>query len=195
MKVINFIICLGLGLSLQAQSGQEKPKEKWTFSGIAQVGLLAGQSEMNYMAQAIPAVQKGNWLLGIGAGIDNYVLPGISVVAHGQYTWGKRTSKLFGYAQVGPHFPWLKNEWDDKPNGQPVYDVKTGWLGEAGIGYSIPLGKSLKLLPSLGYSIKQVQYTEVQQWWWGIWPVDSDPVFYNHNLTMRRVVLKLGIGF
>lgn len=195
MKVINFIICLGLGLSLQAQSGHEKPKQEWTFTGIAQGGLLAGQSDLNYMVQAIPAVQKGNWLLGIGAGIDNYVLPGISVVAHGQYTWGKRTSKLFGYAQAGPHFPWLKNGWDEKVNGQPVYEIKTGWLGEAGIGYSIPLGKCLKLLPSLGYSIKQVQYSEMQRFWWGPWPVNMDPVFYENNLTMRRVVLKVGIGF
>jgi hypothetical protein len=195
MKAYFFIICFVLNASLHAQNREEKLAEKWSFAGIAQGGLLAGQSELNYMVQAIPAVQKGNWLLGIGAGIDHYVMPGIPVVAHGQYTCGRRSKKLFGYAQAGPHFPLLKNEWDDKVNGQPVYDAKTGWLGEAGIGFSIPLGKRMKIMPSLGYSIKQMQYTEMLLIWGGPFPFDREPVYYDNNMTLRRVVLKLGIGF
>jgi hypothetical protein len=195
MKIIFYILITCVSFSLPAQKPEAGKKQPWAFTGIVQGGLVAGQSELNYMVQAIPAIMKGNWLLGIGAGIDNYVMPGIPVVAHGQYTFGKHSKKLFGYAQAGPHFPWMKNEWNDKVNELPVYDVKTGWLGEAGIGYAIPLSKSLKLLPSLGYSIKQVQYSEMQQLWWGIRPVPGDFTYYENTLTARRIILKVGIGF
>lgn len=183
------------------QQTRDLPTPRWNYFGMLLGGIVAGQSEANYCAQTIQGMQNGPWLLGIGAGIDNYVLPGFPVVAHGQWQYGKQRSKPFVYAQAGPHFPWAKNEWDDKILGSNRYDLKTGWLAESGIGYSMPLGKSLKLNSSLGYSVKQAKYDEAQIPWssWidAGWPISgSTPLTYYHNkLTMNRVVLKVGLQF
>jgi hypothetical protein len=200
-KILFATFCL---FSIGAFAQQEKAtgKPRWKYTGIVQGGLVAGSSEINYSAQTIQGVQKGPWLLGIGAGIDNYLMPGFPVVAHGQFHYGKRRTKPFVYAQAGPHFPWAKNEWNDKIWETDQYELKTGWLAEGGIGYRIPMGKKLKLLTSLGYSIKQTKYDEVQMpWSWLIssrWPPvggTSDFNYYHQKLTMNRLVLKVGVQF
>jgi hypothetical protein len=198
-----FFICiltlwLSGGFAQQAQ--QPAPKQGWKYTGIVQGGLLAGSSEINYAAQTIQGIQKGAWLLGIGAGIDNYVLSGFPVVAHGQFNYGKKRSKPFAYAQTGVQIPWAKNQWDDKLWGVNQYDLKTGWIAEGGIGYGFAMGKRLKLISSLGYSMKQVKYDEVQMpWTWFLssrWPParsTNDFNYYHQKLTMNRLVLKVGV--
>jgi hypothetical protein len=199
MKKILFSILSIITISAFAQL--EKPS--WKYAGMVQGGLIAGSSELNYSVQTIQGIQKGPWLLGIGAGIDNYVAPGFPIVAHGQFHYGKRRSKPFVYAQAGPHIPWATNDWDDKIWGVDQYELKTGWLAEGGIGYSIPLSRRFKLLSSLGYSTKQVNYDEVQMpWTWLIssrWPPSGglmEPMnYYHQKLTMNRLILKVGVRF
>jgi hypothetical protein len=182
-----------------AQSTPGKVKTSWEYTGIIQGGLIGGSAELNYSAQTIQGIQKGPWLVGIGAGIDNYVAPGFPIVAHGQYNYGKRRSQPFAYLQAGPQIPWLKNEWDDKFDDENIYDVKTGWLAEGGLGYRFPMGKRLKLISSIGYSIKQVQYDEKRINWWGA-PIMPRPgenpwSVYQQKLTMNRLILKVGVQF
>lgn len=178
---------------------QGKVKTPWKYTGIIQGGLIGGFTELNYSAQTIQGIQKGPWLVGIGAGIDNYVMPGFPIVAHGQYNYGKRKSQPFAYLQAGPQIPWLKNEWDDKFDDENIYDVKTGWLAEGGLGYRFPMGKKLKLISSIGYSVKQVEYEEKRINWWS-WPIIPGPgdipwSVYQQKLTMNRLVLKVGVQF
>jgi hypothetical protein len=200
MKKILFSILSLITISAFAQ--QEIPR--WKYTGIVQSGLIGGSSELNYAVQTIQGVQKGPWLVGIGAGIDNYVMPGFPVVAHGQFSYGKRRSKPFLYAQAGPHIPWSKNDWDDKIGEVNQYELKTGWVAEGGIGYSFPMGRRFKLLSSIGYSTKQVQYDEVQMpWSWWLsssrWPPSGglmEPLnYYHQKLTMNRLILKVGVQF
>jgi hypothetical protein len=200
MKNILFTTLVLLSLSAFAQEEKTGAKPRWKYTGIVQGGLIGGSSEINYSAQTIQGVQKGPWLLGIGAGIDNYVLPGFPVVAHGQYHYGKRRSQPFVYAQAGPHIPWAKNEWDDKIWETNQYELKTGWLAEGGIGYRFPMGKKLNLLTSLGYSFKQVQYKELQVWYIGPplplpWPSQYTGNYTQNKLSMNRLVLKVGVQF
>jgi hypothetical protein len=182
-----------------AQSVPGKVKTSWKYSGIIQGGIIGGSAELNYSAQTIQGIRKGPWLVGIGAGIDNYVAPGFPIVAHGQYNYGKRRSQPFAYLQAGPQIPWLKNEWDDKFDDENIYDVKTGWLAEGGLGYRFPMGKKLKLISSIGYSVKQVEYEEKRINWWS-WPIMPRPgdipwSVYQQKLTMNRLVLKVGVQF
>ncbi|HSK12172.1 MAG TPA: hypothetical protein VK907_03100 [Phnomibacter sp.] len=196
-RILTVVFSIG-SLGLFAQSTDAVKKAQWQFATIAQGGFIAGASEYNYAAQLIPALKHGPWLLGIGGGIDNYVLPGFPVFAHGQYHPGKRKVKPFAYAQAGPHFPWAKNEWEQKSfDGQDLYDLKTGWLAEGGLGYSFPFIKSTRLLTSLGYSVKQVKYDEAQlPFWIWPWPGPGAELTYHHQkLTMNRLVLKLGVQF
>jgi hypothetical protein len=203
MKAILLSICTLLAVCGLAQQNEAKQKVKWSYTGMVQGSLIVGSSELNYSAQTIQGVKKGPWMLGLGVGIDNYVVPGFPVVAHGQFNYGKKRSKPFVYAQGGPQIPWAKNQWDDKIwGGVDQYEMKTGWLAEGGIGYSFPMGKHFKLLSSLGYSIKQAKYDEVQMpWSWLIssrWPPQAgtpDFNYYHQKLTMNRLVLKVGIQF
>lgn len=202
MKTI-FLTILGfVSFTAIAQQDKGTAKPRWKYTGIVQGGLLGGSSELNYSAQTIQGVKKGPWVLGLGVGIDNYVVPGFPVVAHGQFNYGKKRSKPFVYAQGGPQIPWAKNEWNDKIWGVNQYEMKTGWLAEGGIGYSFPMGKHLKLLSSLGYSIKQAKYDEVQMpWSWFLssrWPPQAGTPnlnYYHQKLTMNRLVLKVGVQF
>ncbi len=203
MKIIFLaLICL-LTINSFSQKDTRSAKPRWTYAGIVQGGVVAGSSEINYSAQTIQGVKKGPWLLGIGAGIDNYVLPGFPVVAHGQWQYGRRKAKPFVYAQGGPQIPWAKNEWKDQIFEMDQYELKTGWLAESGIGYNFPLGKGLQLHSSLGYSIKQARYNEVQipwSWWLSSrWPPAGGLMepqdYYRQKLTMNRLVLKVGVQF
>jgi|688.fasta_scaffold93328_4 hypothetical protein len=204
MKYLLISILTIISLSAFAQQEKAIVKPKWQYTAILQGGLIGGSSELNYSVQTIQGIKRGPWTLGIGAGIDNYVMPGIPVVAHGQFNYGKRRSKPFVYAQGGPQIPWAKNQWDDKIWGSVnQYEMKTGWLAEGGIGYSFPMGKHLKLISSLGYSVKQAKYDEVQMpWSWLIssWRPTSgalmEPLnYYHQKLTMNRLVLKVGVQF
>lgn len=203
MKTIVFFILSLVALNTSSQQSNLPAKKQWKYAGIVQGGLIGGSSEMNYAVQTIQGIQKGPWLLGIGAGIDNYVLPGFPIVAHGQFNYGKRRSKPFAYTQAGAQIPWAKNQWDDKNwMGVDQYELKTGWLAEGGIGYGIAMGKHLRLISSLGYSIKQVKYDELQTpWAWLIssrWPpvgTTTNLNYYHQKLTMNRLVLKVGLQF
>lgn len=208
MKRLFFSILSIITVSAFAQQEKAAVKPRWQYAGIVQGGLIGGGSEGDYSVQTIQGIQKGAWLLGIGAGIDNYVAPGFPIVAHGQYSYGKRRAKPFAYAQAGPQIPWAKNEWDDKIFGQDQYEMKTGWLAEGGIGYSLPMGKRLRFLTSLGYSVKQVKYDEAKSpysWLFSsFWAPDGrfapsgEPIaltYYHQKLTMNRLVLKIGVQF
>jgi hypothetical protein len=202
MKYVLLSILTTIALSTFAQQEKAVLKPKWKYTGIVQGGLIGGSSELNYTAQTIQGIQKGPWLLGIGAGIDNYVVPGIPVVAHGQFNYGKKRAKPFVYAQGGPQIPWAKNQWNDQILGVDQYEMKTGWLAEGGIGYSFPMGKHLKLISSLGYSTKLAKYDEVKMpWSWFLssrWPPEGgnpDFTYYHQKLTMNRLVLKVGVQF
>jgi hypothetical protein len=200
MKKISFILLSLVSLGGFAQQAKTVIKPHWQYSGILQGGIIGGSTELNYSVQTIQGVKKGPWLLGLGVGIDNYLVPGFPVVAHGAYHYGHRRSQPFVYAQAGPQIPWAKNEWDDKIGEANVYNLQTGWLAEGGLGYRFPLGKKLKFLTSLGYSIKQVKYDELQNTWWlfsSRWPTDvfTNPTYYHQKLTMNRLVLKIGVQF
>jgi hypothetical protein len=197
IKKIKMKILLTFVVSLIALMGICQTKPGWKYTGIVHGGIIIGANGYDYTAQTIQGIQKGPWLLGIGAGIDHYFLPGFPVVAHGQYHYGKRRSKPFAYAQAGPQIPWQKNEWDEKIMNVPLYKMHTGWLAEGGVGYQIPMGKRLKFISSIGYSFKQADYDQLQTFWIGPWPLPQDaPLNYTQNkLSMSRYVLKIGIQF
>jgi hypothetical protein len=198
MKNLCCLMALIISCGLFAQSDKSLTKKKsWHYSGMLQGGFIAGNSGPDYLIQTIQGIEKNKWFVGIGAGIDNYLIPAFPVFAHGQYAFGKQNTKPFVYAQAGPAIPWQKNEWNDKAGENPMYLMKTGWLAETGFGYAFPLGKKVNLLTSIGYSIRQARFDEYQFLFFsGPWfSPDNNPTYYHQELTMNRLVLKAGIQF
>ncbi len=186
-----------IGFTTYAQADSAKPR--WKCTGIVQAGLINGGTETNYALQTIHGVTKGNWMLGLGAGLDRYVQQSIPLVVHGQYAFGKQKSKGFLYGQAGPQIPVATGFWKDSFNGFNQYQLKTGWLAESGVGYAINLGNQKNLLFSLGYSIKQARYNE-QIFrvcnWCGVRPEPIvAPTYTPVKLNMNRLILKVGFQF
>ncbi len=196
MKLFGCIFWMICPILIFAQKAQPDDKPRWRYSSLLQGGVIAGANQSTYTIQTIHGFQRNKMMAGIGIGIDNYLIPGFPVVAHGQYLLGKKSSGFFGYLQGGPNIPWRKNEWKETILGNPRYQLKTGWLAETGIGYQIPVGK-LKILTSIGYSVKQSRYEELFAVWLGpILPFETwEPVYRQQELTARRWVFKAGIAF
>jgi hypothetical protein len=195
MKILGCLFLFFCHTQAFAQINKSATKEKWHYTGLVQGGIIVGANKEEYTVQTIHGIRHNKLILGIGVGIDNYLIAGFPIVAHGQYLLGRKEKTGFVYIQGGPQLPWKKNDWKEKFSDQYRYKLKTGWLAESGIGYQIPMGK-LKLISSIGYSIKQVSYEEQQVFWIGpIFPFQPEPSYDKKQLTTRRLVFKLGIGF
>jgi len=196
MKIIGCILLVFCHVHAFAQKSESALKEKWHYTGLVQGGIIAGANKEEYMLQTIHGIRRNKIMVGIGAGVDNYLIAGFPIVAHGQYLLGKKEKAGFVYMQAGPQLPWKKNEWKAHILDRPQYKLKTGWIAEMGIGYQIPLGK-VKLISSLGYSIKQVSFEEQQQIFWigPIIPRPAEPIYYQNQLTSRRLIFKIGVSF
>jgi hypothetical protein len=191
--IFSFLLLLTTVIGL---SQQQADSSNWKYTATVSGGLIIGAQEPSYLVQTLHGIQKGPWMIALGAGIDYYIIRSVPIVAHGQYHLkGKRASSPYLYAQAGPALTWANNEWIQKFQNQDIYTFKTGWLAESGMGFQFPMGKKLKGFTSFGYSFRQANYQERQLWWIGPWPTPQDvPANYTQQkLNMLRAVLKLGL--
>lgn len=196
MKLFGCIFWMICPVLIFAQKFRPDDKSGWRYSSLLQGGLIAGANQCTYTIQTIHGFERNKLMAGIGIGMDNYLMPGFPVVAHGQYQLGKKASRFFSYLQGGPVIPWRKNEWNENILENPRFQLKTGWLAETGIGYQIPVGKH-KIFTSIGYSIKQSRFGELIAVWIGPWPPTGawEPVYTKQELIARRWIFKAGIAF
>ncbi len=141
-----FLICLFLNTCLFSVKAKQKDNAgKWRYQALVQAGLVTGSSTITITAQTVQGIQKNNWVTGIGFGYDNYGIPGVPIVLHGQKAFTQKDNKPFVYAQSGLQIPVKTGSWNDKGwMGTSNYDLKTGFIGEIGGGYTIALGKKQK---------------------------------------------------
>jgi hypothetical protein len=193
-----YYLALFIIITVTGLAQTEKPEgSKWKYAGTASGGLILGAQEPSYMMQTVQGIKKGRWMLGIGAGLDDYMVRTIPIVAHGEYHL-KSAAKAnpFVYAQVGPAIASPDGEWNAKIGDVNVFEFETGWLAESGFGYRFPLGKNVKGFTSFGYSFKQARYNEVQSWWIGppIWPppqIDENRI--QQKMNMFRANIRFGL--
>jgi hypothetical protein len=193
------ITIIVFSIAVTVASAQKNNTAKWRYSSLVQGGMVTGSSSVSYMAQTVQGVQKNNWFAGVGAGYDDYGIPGIPVVLHGQKAFTQMRARPFVYAQTGIQFPIKKGQWDDKSwNGKSLYSLNNGFIGELGGGYIIGLGKSQKtaLVFSTGYSYKFNTATYKTFYWIDFPPYDRD--LYNtekQSYHYRRIAVKVGFRF
>jgi fluoride ion exporter CrcB/FEX len=182
-----------------AVSAQKNSKPKWKYSGLVNAGVVGGSSTVTYTVQTVQGIQKNNWFMGIGAGYDDYGMPGIPLVLHGQKAFTQMRAKPFVYAQTGIQFPVKKGQWDEKAwNGQSFYSLSNGFIGELGAGYLVGLGKSKKtaVFFSTGYSYKFCK-ADYYMYGWNDFPPYGD-LFYStekQSYHYRRIAVKVGFQF
>ncbi|MFT3949101.1 MAG: hypothetical protein QM763_19205 [Agriterribacter sp.] len=103
------------------------------------IGVVAGEAKSAYQVLTTHGIQHRSWYAGIGAGIDDYrnrtVPLFVSIVKQ-----VLPQNNMFVNINAGTQFIWGKNERHTLWN---AVDSKAfpGFLGEAGIGYRLPVGK------------------------------------------------------
>jgi hypothetical protein len=167
------------------------------FHSINNVGLLEGQAGSAFQLQTINGAQYKSWFAGAGVGLDYYRYRTIPLFIDVRKQFGKRSNKLFVYADAGISFYWER----DKDAKQFYYNdkFKNGFYWETGTGYKFKINQKLSLICSAGYSYKNITEEGSYNFYYtgGIGflgpPVSSFLNKINYNLN--RLVLKAGIEF
>lgn len=144
-------ICIVLCLSGRAQ-------KKLSFHSINQLGITTGSSGESFSLQTINGIQYKKYSAGIGIGLDWYSTRTVPVFIDVRREFSNAAHRPFVYANIGASRPWWKgNETGNSTNKREDH-TKACW--EAGAGYNIHLKNNTSLVLSLGYSFKQVSYSQ-----------------------------------
>ena len=169
---------------------QERISRPLRFQSINNIGLLEGQAGSAFQLQTVNGAQYKSWFAGVGIGLDYYRYRTIPLFLDVRKEFGKRSNKLFIYADAGMNLYW---ERDKDVKQFPVDDkIKNGFYGEAGVGYKWKLNQRINLLFNAGYSYKNITEEGTYLYMNPILAVMSYPVEKINN-NLNRLVLKVGI--
>jgi hypothetical protein len=178
-------------ICFSALFGQQKSISRpLRFQSINNIGLLEGQAGSAFQLQTVNGAQYKSWFAGVGIGLDYYRYRTIPLFLDVRKEFGKRSNKLFIYADAGMNLYW---ERDKDVKQFPVDDkIKNGFYGEAGVGYKWKLNQRINLLFNAGYSYKNITEEGTYLYMNPILAVMSYPVEKINN-NLNRLVLKVGI--
>ncbi len=156
------------------------------------MGIREGQIGTAFQLQTINRATYRSWFAGIGAGLDYYRFRTIPLFIDFRKTFGKRPDKLFVYADFGVSYGWLK---DNQKNLYLPYDhYSNGFYNDLGFGYSVDLGKSNRVLISLGYSCKKLTETYRAGGICGNYMLSESPM-QRIGYSLDRMSVKIGWSF
>ncbi len=194
MKLKIFIITVFIVLQSTTGSAQKPGNEKGVrFHSINQVGILAGSSDVNLQLQSINGIKYKAGFVGLGVGLDYYYARSIPVFLDLRKDIFNKTITPFIYVDGGYHFPWSSDK-DEKLAFWGNEKTKGGLYYEAGIGYSVPVLKKMKLIFSAGYSYKHLSETVNTMPWLSIWPAPKE-AYQKNEYSLRRIAIKAGFSF
>ncbi len=160
------------------------------FHSINNVVLLEGQAGSALQLPTINGAQYKSWFAGVGIGLDYYRYRTIPLFLDVRKEFGKRSNKLFIYADAGMNFYW---ERDTDVKQFPVDDkFKNGFYGETGVGYKLKLNQRINLLFNAGYSYKNITEEGTYPYMYPILAGMEYPV-EKINYNLNRFVLQVGI--
>ena len=122
------------------------------FSVVSSVGIINGSSETSISIQSVAGFSCNQSFAGIGLGVDHYMFRTIPLFAEIRQDFGKKSRKLFLYADGGYNFNWLTEQ-----SSFGDYDHKGGSYYESGFGFKSVFKNEGALLVSFGYNNKQVR--------------------------------------
>jgi len=172
--------------TVQVSAQQTKPR----FETRLQAGLLEGEAGSAFQLQAVGALRYQSWSAGIGGGLDYYHSRSLPLFLELRKSFGAVQKGPFVYASSGYNFPWLRpaeKDWS-------LQKARGGLYLDAGLGYHFALGKQSKLYFSVGYSQKEYETTSAYSVAIGVYP-PIPATFYTADYTLRRLSIKMGLGF
>lgn len=190
MKILFSLIVAIISLNGIAQ------KTKHQLYVTPQVALLNGAQTADAQIQMVMGFKNNKWSLGIGSGIDYYILRSVPLFIDARRFATIKQKNLFVYANAGMNIVWptdkeRANNWNRIGGGASSSSFYNGIYTDIGIG--ILLGKKNNLQASIGYSTKT--FSETYQEWPVIWPVPITvtPTDRRLSYTLNRIVLRVGI--
>lgn len=169
-------------------------KEKYQFTSINTVGMVAGANQQIFTMQSFNGVSKNLWVHGLGFAFDNYG-SNSSPIFLGSRRYLSKSKKTFLYADAGVNIPWRTSNFP-KPtqtNGDG-FNLKIKPYAEFGIGITAPINHQTKFIAQLGYSYKGFGYTEKNSWFW-VGPAPTSQQEIEYDFVYRRIALRLGVVF
>ncbi|MGC4036532.1 MAG: hypothetical protein QM764_11265 [Chitinophagaceae bacterium] len=173
-----FIIFVNAGFS------QQEKNRSLFFHSVNTVGLIQGQAGSAFSFLTINGIQYKTLFTGLGTGFDLYKLRTIPLFVSLRNEFGKKSNKLFVFADAGTNFYW-KKDGDAKLYYQND-KFKNGFYGGGGFGYKVNLGRGSSFLLSAEYNRKELTES-------GSNDDGSYPQRINYNFN--RVIIKTGFEF
>ncbi|RZK46925.1 MAG: hypothetical protein EOO94_01760 [Pedobacter sp.] len=192
---MSLIICCCLTAYASYAQDSLTATKKIHYTSQNYVGIVDGEYKPAFQLQTIHGVSYQTWFIGLGAGLDYYLLRSIPVFAALNKDLRIKNRVFYVSGEIGTNFPWIKN-------GQlPVYGYSSGasnysegvyWSG--GIGYKAFLkNRTDAILINLGYSHKRLK--EVREVGRMCIAPPCDPGYERYDYMMRRLSIRLGWQF
>lgn len=170
---------------------------KFKFHSINNVGLLEGGSDESLQLQTINGASYNGFFAGLGVGLDYYYLKSIPLFVDLRKNFSQRRKTPFLYFDLGAVFPWDRNTTTQWSSGQ----YKTGFLYDAGVGYSFPIKGRFSMNLSTGYSQRLLKEVNQTSRWYFLTddlpfapaPSTKDTAYYKYNF--HRFSFKIGLSF
>ncbi len=162
---------------------------------IPQAGLLNGDQYVSGQVTLVGGIERNGWGFGIGSGVDYYKVRTVPVFIDLRRSFTINKWPLFAYANVGwniaaPLSTQLRTSggwWYQADN-----KYNSGWLGEAGFGYSFLNKQKKDFQLGLGFSTKTLEETYTETVYRDFPPYGSTQEQRRLNYTFNRVILKIG---
>jgi hypothetical protein len=200
MKVPATIISLLLLQSVQAQSPSKKTMV-WNPWVTAEVGAVWASYEPSTDYRLQGGVQRNNWMLGGGLGMDEYRFKSMPLYAQGRYYYGKGKRRPFALASLGYNFSMEPDRtetswWGIRTINPPtptVYRYGSGYYGELGLGYAFRAQKKWGYQLSLSYTRKSMSENFNASTWNGNDYIQTESRnLYRMNRLALRMAVRIG---
>lgn len=192
-RFIFLIACLVYSQSgLQAQ--EQATAKKIQVTGA--VSLMNGSSEVGAQlsAQAGIELSKG-WNVGLGSAIDYYYFRSVPVYVEVKKHFGNGPRRLFAFAATGVNLAWPTDEDQMKISRWNIIgeqNFRSGMYADIGIGYTLYNRHQRGLFTGLGYSVKTISESHIEQVWNGLTTSQTER---KTDFTFSRVLIRIGYKF
>lgn len=186
------LLCACLPIMAHAQSDAKKKTKAacaCRFSSINQVGMLEGNPGTSVNLQTINGIGYKTWFTGVGIGLDYYRYRTVPLFLDVRKDFSSKVNRPFIYGDAGVHLPWVRTSERSWWGGKSDYEH--GMYYDAGVGYSLDIGKKRSLLFSGGFSLKKIREIRNYQVVCVMFPCPEQTEHY--DFTLRRFSLKAGL--
>jgi len=181
---MKYRMCLVQLLILLCATGFAQTKDKFKFTSINEMGILAGESRAEIQLQTINGVSYKSFLAGIGLGMDDYYERTFPLFIDLRKRFSKKETAPFLYGDAGYSFISKNsmNAWE--------MDRKGGLYYAVGLGYEIATNSKVKAVFDVGYSYKR--FSRI---------IDNEPwrsslhYFDTYDYSLNRISIKAGLRF